>query len=263
MRQKFRGKIVEPKQSVKEGLRALKKGTFLGIVGDQSLPDSGFSSPFLGRPAFTSPLPALLAHRSGCPILVATTIRKDGRYFIHYSDPIWPDKSKLMEEEIPRLMNASLHLVEEAIKENPGLWLWQHNKWKQQGPGRIKKQYRHDTMAVFLPLDTEKVQKLVKELTVLREIYPTEFISFFIPEGVILPDNLSSENTFYKNPFELKTKDYRFKLIFNFTSDKSLSDHFLNLAAFTALTPEKIAHLSKRPQESLSSQLKQVILYAS
>ncbi len=263
MREKFEGTIVEPKQAVKEGLRALKKGVFLGIVGDQSLPDNGFSSPFLGRSALTSPLPALLSHRSGCPIIVPIPVRKNGKYFIHYSDPIWPDGTKTMEEDIPRLMKASLHLIENAIKENPGQWLWQHNKWKQQGPGRLRKQYRFDTIAVFLPLDKEKAGELLKELTVLREIYPTEFISFFVPEGLVLPNALASETIHYKNPLELKTKDYRFKLIFNFTSDKSLSDHFLKLAAFTALTPEKIKHLSKQPQESLSSQLKQVILYAS
>jgi KDO2-lipid IV(A) lauroyltransferase len=262
-REKFGGTIVEPKQAVKEGLRALKKGVFLGIVGDQSLPDSGFSSPFLGRSALTSPLPALLSHRSGCPIIVPIPVRKNGRYFIHYSDPIWPDDTKTMEEDISRLMKASLSLIEDAIKENPGQWLWQHNKWKQQGPGRIRKQYRYDTMAVFFPLDREKAEELVKELTVLRELYPTEFISFFVPEGILLPKDLASETIYYKDPSDLKTKDYRFKLIFNFTSDKSLSDHFLRLAVFTALTPEKIKHLSKKPEESLSSQLKKVILYAS
>jgi len=262
MREKFGGTLVEPKQAVKEGLRALKKGVFLGIVGDQSLPGNGFSSPFLGRSALTSPLPALLSHRSGCPIIVPIPVRNNGRYFIHYSDPIWPDSTKTMEEDIPRLMQASLLLIEAAIKKNPGQWLWQHNKWKQQGPGRMRKQYRYDTMAVFLPLDREKAETLVKELAVLREIYPTEFISFFVPEGILLTENLASETIYYKDPLDLKTKDYRFKLIFNFTSDKSLSDHFLRLAAFTTLTPEKIKHLSKKPQQSLSSQLKQVILYA-
>jgi KDO2-lipid IV(A) lauroyltransferase len=263
MREKFGGTIVEPKQAVKEGLRALKKGVFLGIVGDQSLPESSFSSSFLGRQAFTSPLPALLSHRSGCPIIVPIPVRKEGRYFIHYSNPIWPDDTQTMDDDIPRLMDASLHLIENAIKENPGQWLWQHNKWKQQGPGKIKKQYRHDTMAIFLPLDRKKAEELLNELDVLREIYPTEFISFFVPEDVVLPENLASETIYYKKPSELKKKDYRFKLIFNFTSDKTLSDYFLNLATFIALTPEKIAYLSKAPQDSLSSQLKRVILYAS
>ena len=52
----------------------------IGVVGDQGMPDSGFSAPFLGREAWTSPLPAMLSKRSGCPIMTATIRRQDGKY---------------------------------------------------------------------------------------------------------------------------------------------------------------------------------------
>ena len=38
MREKYGGKIIAPNQAIKEGLRGLKKGAFLGIVGDQGCP---------------------------------------------------------------------------------------------------------------------------------------------------------------------------------------------------------------------------------
>lgn len=65
IREKYGGKIISPKQAVKEGLKGLKKGCFLGIVGDQGMPDSGFSSPFfwtsrLDIPSSGAPL---LSHR--------------------------------------------------------------------------------------------------------------------------------------------------------------------------------------------------------
>ena len=91
IREKFGGKMVPPRSAVKEGLKALKQGSFLGIVGDQGMPDSGFRSSFLGRDAWTSPLPAILSYRTGSPIIVATTVRENSRYTIHYSDPLWPD----------------------------------------------------------------------------------------------------------------------------------------------------------------------------
>jgi len=263
IRQKFGGRIIEPRQSVKEGLRALKKGEFLGIVGDQGLPDGGYLSTFLGRSAYTSPLPALLSHRSGAPIIFASTIRKEGEYTIRYSSPIWPNKEKTMEEDIPILMDAVLELLEMSIRWNPGQWLWQHNKWKQQGPGRLKKAYRQDTIAVFLPLEKELSQKLIEELLVLREIYPTEFIAFFIPKEIALPKNLATETNQYTKLSHLKRKDYRFKLVFNFTKDCSINKHYLKLAAFQVLTLDKIASLSKISNEPLSSQLKKVILNAS
>ena len=95
IRQKFGGKMIAPQNAIREGLRGLKKGAFLGIVGDQGMPNSGFSSPFFGRNAWTSPIAAILSHRTGSPIMVATTHRSEGKYSIHYSEPIWPNTEGL------------------------------------------------------------------------------------------------------------------------------------------------------------------------
>ncbi|MBI2743443.1 MAG: hypothetical protein HYX48_05955 [Chlamydiales bacterium] len=233
IRQKFGGKIISPKEAVKEGLRGLKKGCFLGIVGDQGMPDSGFSSPFLGRQAWTSPLPALLAHRTGRPIIVASTKRVGGRYLIHYSDPIWPDQTQPAEQEIPRLMQKSLSLFEESIIENPGEWLWQHNRWKQQTPDRLKRRFRHDSIAVILPEEEESFSAIASELGVLREIYPHEFITLFIPkkfENSPLIENV--EKRTYSSKKDLLVRDFRFKMIFNFSSHTGLKAHFCALSAF-------------------------------
>ena len=104
MRQKFGGIIITPKNALKEGIKALQQGKFLGIVGDQGMPESSFSSSFLGRKAWTSTAPALLAYKSGCPLIVATTVRQNGHYTISYSDPIFPNKEHGAKEEVPRLM---------------------------------------------------------------------------------------------------------------------------------------------------------------
>jgi KDO2-lipid IV(A) lauroyltransferase len=266
MRQKFGGLMIDPKQSVKEGLRALKRGSFLGIVGDQALPEGGFSSPFLGRPAFTSPLPAILSHKTGAPIIVATTVRKQGSYYIEYSAPFWPDEKKSMDEDIQRLMIAILQVLQETIKQHPEQWLWQHNKWKHQGhktfEGKQKKRYRMDCLAVFFPQDPDEWDLWPSFLQTLRELYPTELLSLYVPVGMPISDSFPATIIRYTRKDELKIKDYRYKLVFNFTHDKSLTRHFLRLAAFEVLTLKKIAHLSGIPKESISSQLRKVILHA-
>lgn len=210
MRQKFGGKIVTPKEAIKEGLRALKKGAFLGIVGDQGMPSGEFSSPFFGREAWTSPLPALLAYRTGSPLFVATTKRVDGKYLIHYSEPIWPNQEAEAETEIRRLMEKALELFEASIKETPSQWLWQHNRWKQQSPGALKRRFRHDTIAILLP------EEGVVSLDLFREIYPTELITVH----KTLP------------------KDYRSKLVFNFTGKKNLHRHFKSALHIAHLSPQ-------------------------
>lgn len=259
MRQQFGGKIVLPHQAVKEGLRALKQGKFLGIVGDQGMPGSGFSSLFLGRKAWTSPLPALLSYRSGSPIITATMTRSNGKYFIHYSDPIWPDATKPMEEEMPNLMLKALSYLEESIKKTPSQWLWQHNRWKQQLLGKVKKAYRQDAIAIILPKGLAEWNALSKDLKTFREIYPTELLVIFSPYP--LNASLDAEEHLYKEYDDIKICDYRFKLVFNLTPEKSLNTYFHNLSAV------KVADLTNLKQEakassnnSLSNLLKGAIL---
>ncbi len=265
IREKWGGKIIPPKQAIKEGLRALKQGKFLGIVGDQGMPDSGYSSPFLGRKAWTSPIAALLSYRSNCPIFVATTVRENDKYRIHYSDPIWPDQTKPLEEEIPRLMNYCLSKLEESIKRTPDQWLWQHNRWKQQVPGVIKKAFRFESIAILFPSDIEETSALLASLPTFRKIYPHEFITVFLPTSFAdTPIDESFEKVVYAQEKDLFIKDYRFKLVFNFTSSDALKKHFLGLSSFKVYSLENLFHLAPDlPRNNLSAILFEVISHAS
>src|SRR5579872_4944385 len=123
IREKNGGKIIAQRNAVREGLKALRKGIFMGIVGDQGMPESGYSFPFLGRRAWTSTAPALLAYKTNSPILFAETRRVKGGYRVRYSDPIWPDLSAPLEKEIVRLMDQTLSLLQDSIKPPPREWL--------------------------------------------------------------------------------------------------------------------------------------------
>ncbi len=241
MRQKFGGTIIEPKHAVKEGLRALKRNCFLGIVGDQGMPKGGFVSDFLGRKAYTSPLPAILAYRTGAPLFVATVHRAHGRYTIRYSHPLYADTAQEMESEIARLMHEALRLFEASIVETPDQWLWQHNRWKQQIPETIKRVYRYDTVCVLLPAEEKSLEALLPHLHVLRAIYPTEHFAVAAPKRAKdLLDLPSVHWRFYENEKELFTLDYASKIVFNFTGIKALSRHYRKHSAFQTLTLEDL-----------------------
>lgn len=261
IREKFGGKIVLPSQAVKEGLRALKQGKFLGIVGDQAMPGSGFCSSFLGRNAWTSPLPALLSYRSGRPILTATMTRKEGKYVIQYSDPLFPDSTKSAEQEISRLMQETLKPLEKSIQLAPEEWLWSHNRWKQQKPGTLKKTYRQDAIAILLPKEKPLWDLLCKEIAIFRSLYPLELLVFFTPYP--LPKNLAEETHLYQSYEELKVRDYRFKLIFNFTEKKDVARHFLKLSALYVVSLSDLQKQAKSSSFSLSTLLPKAILHAS
>jgi KDO2-lipid IV(A) lauroyltransferase len=220
LREKFGGKIIPPKDAYRSSVKALKAGKFLGIVGDQGMPNSGFSSPFLGRDAYTSPLPALLSKRTGSPIIVATIRREEEKYIIHYSDPIEP------QEDTNAQMGQVLALFEKSIQERPHEWLWIHNKWKQQLPGRLKKPFRHDAVAFVFGTDPEALEWLPQ----LRLLYPTEQLTAFIPESLTPPEN-SCEIKIYHTLTDILTPDYRFKLVVDFTNTPLITKHFAKLGA--------------------------------
>ncbi len=244
IREKYGGKIIAPRNALKEGLRALRKGLFLGIVGDQGMPDSGYSFPFLGRRAWTSTAPALLAYKTECPIIFAETKRTRGGYLIHYHNPIWPDLTKPIEQEVVRMMDLLLTELQESIKRSPGEWLWQHNRWKQQTTHNLYKRFRQDCICIILP--DEGFLELLPHLPTLKEIYPLVFLFLLVPEkyrGIKLIE--ADEVIYYRNWKETLLNDLRFKLIFNFTNYKKIHDHYEKLSAFEVLDITMLKELAK------------------
>lgn len=254
IREKNGGKIISPQNAVREGFRALKKGIFLGIVGDQGMPDSGYSFPFLGRRAWTSTAPALLAYKTGSPIIFASTQRLRGKYKIHYSDPIWPDLSKPVEEAVTSMMDQALSLMQESIKKYPGQWLWQHNRWKQQTLKTLYKRFRQDCICIILPEDPVQLNELLPHLPTLKMIYSTDFLSLLAPESCRnLPLMPVDEIIYYSNIKQTLLNDYRFKLVFNFTDYQPIVKHYESLSVFETLD---LATLKKLADPHLPLELK-------
>ncbi len=251
IREKYSGKIITRKNAAKEGLRAIKQGRFLGVVGDQGMPDSPFSSLFFGRLAWTSPLPAILACKTGCPVFVAMTKRQNNKYITHYSHAIWPNKEEPVEKEIERIMKEVLSILEKSIEESPGEWLWSHNRWKQQTLEKVNRTFRQDCIAIVLPKEKKDFEMFYEALSTFEKIYPREFISVFIPKNFM---NLEIPKNWEKIPYEteedLFVRDFRFKLVFNFSGVRKLKSHFTSLSAFTVFSLRDIQKIAKVPDDT-------------
>ncbi len=261
IRQKHGGRIIEPRNAVREGLRALKKGIFVGIVGDQGMPDSGYSFPFLGRRAWTTTAPALLAYKTNSPILCATTRRVPGGYRIRYAAPIWPDLSQPLEAEVPRMMNQALTLLQESIQQAPGDWLWQHNRWKQQNTHNLYRRFRQDCLCLILP--EQGIVNLLPHLPALKEIYPLAFLTLLVPENQrhlsLIP---ADETLYYTHLSQTLLPDFRFKLVFNFTDYKPIHAHYKKLSAFYVLDLPALKQCAAEhlePHHNLSDILKRAL----
>lgn len=246
IRQRFGGKIIPPKRAVWEGMRALKQKKFLGIVGDQGMPSSSFESSFLGRRAYTSTIPALLAYKSKAALLTALIWRTKQGYRIRYTEPKFADTSKPLEEEVDRLMHLCLHEVEESIRMRPGEWLWQHNRWKQETPHAIYYRFRHETMLITANSSTP-----ISILRLFRTIYPKSFLSYLVPEERKSEvEGFADDVMTYTDEVPLIT-DYRFKMVFDLT-DSRIFDRFRSLAAFDVFRKKDLEKLCSVPYSDFS-----------
>lgn len=262
IRQKHGGKIIHPKEAVKEGLKALRTGSFLGIVGDQGMPESGLCSLFLGRKAWTSPIPALLSYRTGSPIIVATMKRQKTSYQIRYSTPIWPNRKAQAHQEIERMMKKALSMLEASIMEKPEQWLWLHNRWKQQTLKKIKGKFRFESICVIMPQERSLFEKIAPDLITFREIYPHEFITLKVPEDYFVQIK-DMQIEYYKKEKDLLESNFCYKLIYNFSSCNRLHRYFLKLSAFQIISLEQLYRLGNTEDDQPFSQvLKRAVLRA-
>lgn len=236
VRERFGGTIISPKQTMSEGVKAIKEGKFLGIVGDQGLPESSFSSDFLGAKAYSTTAPALICYRTGAPLIVATMTRSQDRYRITYSDPIYPNLDAPLKAEVHRLTSESLKILEDSILQHPQEWLWVHNRFKLDTCQHVCHPFHFDTVLV-----------IVESMTTIRThmllaIYPKARLFFYSCD----PADRSNPAVEVIDPYTFHKKEYRFKCVINLTKHQRLSKHFMQLAAQKVLESPDLDRLIKK-----------------
>lgn len=123
---------------VKNGLEYKGESYTLGLIADQNpplLPDSTWFR-FLNQDTIFFEGGEKLARRASLPVYFAYQRRVGrGRYEFCYK-PIWDGKEEVPPVEITR---RYVVLLEQAIRENPHMWLWSHRRWKAKRGGRKAK----------------------------------------------------------------------------------------------------------------------------
>jgi len=131
-------RTLDARDAVREVLRILRRGEAVGMLLDQSaLRRERVFVPFLGRPAATNFGLAMLALKSGAPVLPTFSVRgADGRHRAWIGPPI----PAAEEGDLPARIGVSTArytaAIEEYVRRYPEQWFWVHNRWKRtQEPG--------------------------------------------------------------------------------------------------------------------------------
>jgi len=131
-RSRFGNKVIDKKGALRAILATLKDGGIVGILMDQAvLPDEGYVIEFLGRGAWTSRMPALLARKTGAPAVPAFIRRTGKGHEITVYPEISLSQKSNQEEAVREDTERFSRYIEDYIKENPSQWLWMHRRWKR------------------------------------------------------------------------------------------------------------------------------------
>ncbi|WP_337872281.1 lysophospholipid acyltransferase family protein [Ignavibacterium sp.] len=131
MRTRWLNEVVPLGVSVRNIYSVLKSNGIAAMVADQRGPEEGLKLDFFGKKTSVYTGPAVLALKTGAPIIFGIPIRqKDYSYKTTLTEL---DKTNLPaeeEEKIKLLTERMIKYLEKIISEHPEQWLWMHRRWK-------------------------------------------------------------------------------------------------------------------------------------
>ncbi|UPU34637.1 lysophospholipid acyltransferase family protein [Geomonas paludis] len=133
MRMSYRSRIIYKKGAVRGILNALRSGELVGILADQAAnPEDGVLIEVMGRTAWASKSPVLIARKSRAPLLPVFIHREGGRHVItfHPEHVFSGDES---DAGTQRETQALSRYVENFVAAHPAQWYWVHRRWKRAG----------------------------------------------------------------------------------------------------------------------------------
>jgi KDO2-lipid IV(A) lauroyltransferase len=132
LRSRFGTKVIPKQRAMRRVLRAVKENVAIGFLMDQNVDwYEGVFVPFLGRIACTNKGLALLALKTGSPVIPIFSARQgDGRYRISFGKEVelirTGDKIRDLEENTQLFSET----IGKYINKTPEQWFWFHRRWK-------------------------------------------------------------------------------------------------------------------------------------
>lgn len=133
MRSRYNSKLIYKHGALKGILTALKNREMVGILADQAvLPEEGCLIEVIGRMAWASRMPAVIARKTGVP-LIPVFIHRDGEHHVLTFYPEHAFSGSADDEDIKGDTQALSRYVENYVVAHPTQWYWIHRRWKRAG----------------------------------------------------------------------------------------------------------------------------------
>ncbi|MBE0618126.1 MAG: lysophospholipid acyltransferase family protein, partial [Proteobacteria bacterium] len=120
LRESFGGTLIHHREAVRPVLRALRQGALVAFLMDQrALSREAVRSHFFGQPVATNQGLALLALKTGAPVVPGFDERVDGRHVIRFHPALRPPTEGTRQEQVRGYTERFDAAVEEAVRRRP------------------------------------------------------------------------------------------------------------------------------------------------
>jgi len=127
-------KIISPENATQKVMQALSKNWLVAFLIDQRAKRSrAVWVEFFGKKAPTMPGLAVMAIRSGAPVVPAFMIRNGfQKHRLLVKDPIELVLTGDMNKDVEINMQRFTRVLESMIREYPDQWIWIHRRWERK-----------------------------------------------------------------------------------------------------------------------------------
>ena len=131
VRTKWLNEVVPLGVSIRKTYQTLKEKKIVAMVADQRAPRESMRIKFFGKEVAVHTGPAVLALKTGAPLLYGIPVRQPD--YTYRTEMVEISKENLPEEENEKIMELTkrhMAYLEKYIRKYPEQWLWMHKRWK-------------------------------------------------------------------------------------------------------------------------------------
>jgi Kdo2-lipid IVA lauroyltransferase/acyltransferase len=132
VRQGFGNGVIYKEGALRAMLSAFKRQQIVGMLIDQAVhPNDGVLIDFIGRPAWSTKMPAFVARKSGAPLLPAFIHREGNKQIVTVHPEYVPVEAA--DPEVCAAEDAAglARYIEDYVIQHPSQWYWIHKRWKR------------------------------------------------------------------------------------------------------------------------------------
>jgi Kdo2-lipid IVA lauroyltransferase/acyltransferase len=140
LRSRFGAAIIPHKEAARRIIGALRENKLVGILLDQKEDwYQGAFVPFFGRWACTNKGLAVLALRTGTPVVPAFSVKQaDGRYRIIFDKEVNLQRTGDKLRDVEDNTEIFTRIIEKYVRRNPDHWFWFHKRWSTKNYCELK-----------------------------------------------------------------------------------------------------------------------------